>query len=741
MKRLFRSGGGRDRYLARLVAVALTVAFVALRGWDPAPLQILRLKTFDLYQRLAPRAFVEAPVVIVDLDEESLAAYGQWPWPRALVARLLDRLTALGAAAVGFDIVFAEPDRLSPARLGEGLVGIDSAVLAALARLPDGDRLFAEALRRGRAVLGQAMLTRSPDRGGAAPPARQAAVAEIGGDPRPALYAFAGTTRNLPALESAAAGLGSFTLRPEIDGLVRRVPLITRVGETLFPALVVEMLRVAVGASAIAVASDKAGVKWVKIGRRIRIPTDAQARAWINYAPHDRRRYVSAKAVLDGEVAPNRIKGRLVLVGTSAAGLLDIKATPIDDAMPGVEIHAQLLETILSGAYLKRPGYALGIEATALALVLMVLTWAIGRIGAVWSLLAVAAIVGVLVAGAWALYVGQGVLVDVAYLTIATLSLYGLLTYLHYVREQAARRQVRDAFARYMSPALVEQLAAHPERLKLGGEMREMTVLFCDIRGFTGISEQFKADPEGLTRLINRFLTPMTDLILDRRGTIDKYMGDCIMAFWNAPLDDPDHARHGCASALAMMEGITALNVDLAAEAEAAGRPHIPIRVGIGLNSGECCVGNMGSEQRFDYSVLGDDVNLASRLEGQSKTYGVDIVIGEATRTRARDFATLELDLIRVKGKDEAVRVFALLGDEALADDPAFTALAARHDEMLAAYRRQDWADARRFVAECRPVAASGLAALYDLYETRIATYEADPPGADWDGVFVATSK
>jgi adenylate cyclase len=318
------------------------------------------------------------------------------------------------------------------------------------------------------------------------------------------------------------------------------------------------------------------------------------------------------------------------------------------------------------------------------------------------------------------------------------------LTYSNYAREEAERRQVRDAFSRYMSPALVERLAEDPSRLKLGGEMRDMTLLFCDVRGFTTISEQFSSDPEGLTKLINRFLTPMTNVILERKGTIDKYMGDCIMAFWNAPLDDDLHSANACRSALAMIDCMKQVNVELKAEADEKGMRYFPLNVGIGLNSGNVCVGNMGSDQRFDYSVLGDSVNLASRLEGQSKTYGVTIVIGESTRNEAPDYAAIELDLIKVKGKTLPVRIFTLLGDSEVSASAAFQTLAARHQQMLDCYRGQDWASAQQALDDCRVLAqemGATLDGLYDLYQERLDTYRETPPGADWDGVFTATSK
>jgi adenylate cyclase len=311
------------------------------------------------------------------------------------------------------------------------------------------------------------------------------------------------------------------------------------------------------------------------------------------------------------------------------------------------------------------------------------------------------------------------------------------LFYRYWVVDRAGR-QVRSTFSRYLAPALVDILAAHPERLRLGGERRTMSLLFADIRGFTTISERFKADPEGLTHLINRFLTPMTDVILARRGTIDKYIGDCVMAFWNAPLDDPAHAQHACESALAMIAALDGVNRDLRQEAE--GLPYHPLRIGIGINSGDCVVGNMGSERRFDYSVLGDTVNLASRLESQSKTYGVDIVIGEATEGAISGLTVLELDRIAVKGKSEAVRIFTLLGDGDRAAAPEFRMQAERHAEMLRCYRARDWQGAQAALVACRELSPD-LSTLYDLYNSRIGDYAAHPPGPDWDGVFIATSK
>ena len=344
--------------------------------------------------------------------------------------------------------------------------------------------------------------------------------------------------------------------------------------------------------------------------------------------------------------------------------------------------------------------------------------------------------IALVLVGSWYGYDRFHFLTDPVLPSLTVLMVYLSSSGLRFLASERERRWVRSAFSQYLSPVLVEQLAAAPERLTLGGEMRELTLMFCDIRGFTTISERL--DPHGLTHVINGFLTPMTGIVLEHRGTIDKYIGDCLMAFWNAPLDDSEHARHAAQAALAMTEALPEVNRKLAADAAARGQEAPPIMVGIGLNSGQVCVGNMGSEQRFDYSVLGDAVNLASRLEAQSKTYGVTIVIAEDTQKEAPELAALELDLIRVKGKMRPVRIFTLLGDAALGASPAFKLWETAHDRLLAFYRERRWAEALAALSEARERAEGRLAAFYALYAERIARFEAEPPPREWDGVYVA---
>jgi adenylate cyclase len=447
------------------------------------------------------------------------------------------------------------------------------------------------------------------------------------------------------------------------------------------------------------------------------------------------------------------LERHIVLLGVSGVGLLDRKTTPLGPVL-GTEIHAQLIESIALRTLLVRPSYASRIE---LALVLASGLLVIGVLRYQRPLIASAGMLAIallLVGTEAGLFRFAGWLLDTLYSTGTALIPFGTMLGGNYIAAQRERRRlavelergrkeaafIQEAFGHYLAPDLVNLLMANPKRLQLGGETRELTLLFCDVRGFTSISESYKTNPQGLTRLINRFLTPMTDLIICHQGMIDKYMGDCIMAFWNAPVDVPNHANHACDSALAMVNQLASLNEELAAEAEAEGRPFHRIDVGIGLNSGECVVGNMGSDQRFDYSAMGDAVNLASRLEGQSKTYHVNIVIGEATREAAPSWAAVELDLLEVQGKREAVKIYALLGDAALAVTVEFQSLVECHDMMLACYRKQDWSGARAALGASRGRDAR-LDGLYNLYTDRIAHFEAYPPPPDWSGVYVALTK
>jgi adenylate cyclase len=463
----------------------------------------------------------------------------------------------------------------------------------------------------------------------------------------------------------------------------------------------------------------------------------------VHFARQDPSIYVSAVDVLEGNAPREKFDHKLVLIGTSAVGLNDIKTTPVSSAIPGVEIHAQVLEAALSKAFLSQPIYGIVFELGAAMLLGLLVTIFAPMFGPVVLVTVGALFASLLIGTSWYFYSQQKLLIDFTYPLMSTTAIYLFLIFSSFVREQAQRRQIRSAFGQYLSPALVEQLAHSPERLVLGGEEREMTIMFSDVRGFTTISESYKHDPQGLTTLMNRFLTPLTNAILARKGTIDKYMGDAIMAFWNAPIDDPQHQINACEAAVDMLQRIGELNKAREIEAQHGGHAYIPLNVGVGLNTGICVVGNMGSDLRFDYSVLGDSVNLASRLEGQSKEYGFPIIVGSQTALAVKDrFAILELDFIMVKGKKEPEVIYAIAGREDTAHSGRFQRLRNLTIEMLACYRSRDWDGALAAIERGRRTdEANALELLYNLYEARILNYQKNPPPDDWNGAFALMTK
>ena len=530
-----------------------------------------------------------------------------------------------------------------------------------------------------------------------------------------------------------------FSIDPEPDGIVRRVPVVMEAQGQLAPALTMEMLRVVSRAGAILIRADRAGVKTVAVPG-LEVPTDGRGRFWVYFNKRDPARSVSATDVLNGRVAPDRLRGRLVLIGTSATGLLDIKTTPVQPDMPGVEVHAQILENILTKSLLASPGYAIGAEIIAAVVFGLAIIVAAPMLPAAIVVALGAILIAGLIGISWYFFVGHHLLIDFTYPLISCWLIYLVLTFVNYFREQQQRQQIRSAFGFYLSPPLVEQLARSPEKLVLGGEERRMTILFSDVRGFTTISEHYKDDPQGLTHLMNRFLTPLTNAIIERKGTIDKYIGDAIMAFWNAPVDDDEHEANACDAALEMLARAEVLNGELKREAETTGGVYMPLRIGIGLNSGPCVVGNMGSDFRFNYSVLGDTVNLASRLESRTKDYRLSLVIGSRTADRAKEkFATMEIDLIQVKGKKQPELVFTVLGRAEVIEDPRCDELRDLNTQMLAAYRKQQWDELERLIERCRKLAGGfGVDGLYEMYKERIAVYRAEPPPPDWTGVYEA---
>jgi len=721
----------RKRLFVALTAGLVLVGVTLLRAADPGFVAAVRLIGFDGYQRLWPRPHQELPVRIVDIDERALAVHGQWPWRRDRLAELTDALTDMGAAAIAFDILFAEEDRLSPHRYLPELIGErpDLATPETLrAALPDTDARFAEAIAQGPVVLGFAVLPRT----GETRPPLKAGFAYSGADPTESLPAFASALTNLAPLQAAATGIGGISLsRLDTTGIVRRVPMLFSDGDRLYPSLALEALRVAQGARGhivrTATASGEldvgtAAVTDIKVGA-IPFPTTQDGELWVHFNADRPERYVSAADVLDParrDAVRARIEGRIVFVGTSSVGLLDIRATPLGELVPGVSVHAQATEQILSGAFLSRPDWADGAEIIATFLLGLAVIALVVTLGALWA----AAIGGVLAAGLYGgaihLFQTQGLLLDPVYPTAVTLFVvYAAATALLYVLTEREKRFVRAAFGQYLAPEMVKRLETAPDTLRLGGEMRDMTILFMDVRGFTPISEQLA--PTDLVAFLNDLLSPLSEEIQAEGGTIDKYIGDSIMAFWNAPMAVEDHARHACRAALAMLDRLDALNARDAFGFQARGLAAQTVRIGIGLNTGEACVGNMGSDRRFNYSVIGDAVNVAARIESSCKAVGADCLVSETTAKAAADFALLEADAIPLKGKSVAVRLFALVGDPDHAASDGFKRLAATHARLIKALSAGDAAAARAALETARAQAPARLEVFYDRFAARVA--------------------
>jgi len=732
-----------------IVALLVLVNALLLRAIDPVGLTRLRDVAFDSFQRIKPRTYHPAtPVRIVDIDEAALAEFGQWPWPRTIVARLVDKLTEKGAAAIAFDVVFSEPDRSSISRMVKDLVAYTDpeTVQKLAAAIQDNDKVLADAIAHSRVVLGFGF----DPHGGSQPPKRMFGTAFAGDDPSQFLPVQQGTVKPLAILEAAAKGNGS--VNTDVEGsVIRRVPMLFRVAgqEGLFPALSIEALRVAQGASTYVIKSSgassemsfgaKTGIVAIRTGD-IEARTDSRGRLALYDSGHREERFVSARAVLKDEVPPDKLDGQIVFIGTSAIGLKDLRSTPVDDSAPGVEVHAQLAEQMIEQEFLARPDFADGAEFLYLAAIGALFVFLLPRLSAGKMTIVAAIFIGIGLAVPWIAFSEYDLLFDPIYPPVTLAVIYVSGTALAFMRTERERAAIRGAFGLYLSPDQVERIARHPELLQLGGEMREITVMFTDVRGFTRISEQF--DPHGLTRFMNRILTPMTDLIRSHRGTIDKYMGDAIMAFWNAPLDVDRHAALACDTALAMQARLVELNEEWKAEAEAEGRGHIPVNIGIGLNTGQASVGNFGSTQRFTYSCLSDDVNLASRLEGQCKTYSVGIIIGDKTRLQVPDYAALEIDLVMVKGKTEPERVHALVGGLAVAQTPAYQELVQLQAAFLAQYRTGGFVEALDLIAGCEAAAAAvgWRQGYYDMMRVRVDGLIDDSPH-DWTGVYVAKEK
>lgn len=731
-----------------LLSMIVTGLFVLHAGgwWSFSFLHQLEYIAYDARLNLSLPGTVDNRVVIVDIDERSLRAEGQWPWPRNRLATLVDQLfDRYHIAVLGFDIVFAEPDRNDQVfkALLQGPLGQDAERRSELERLRrelDPDYRFAAALRDRAVVLGYFFNTRMSRDAGiqfGRLPNSVASIRDLGANDT-ALIEAVGYGANLPLLQDNARS-GGFFNSPLVDqdGVFRRIPLLARYHDYLYPQIALAMVRALlddppvelVMAAGYGADAHNRRLEAVQLGG-FNIPVDEVGAVLVPYrGPQGSFPYISAVEVLDGTADPSLLEGAIVLVGTTAAALLDLRATPVQNVYPGVEINANLITGILDHNFRTRPAYAAGLEITLL-LIVGLLGVLISWLSPLWALLLTWAVGGMLLGVNAYLWQIQALVAPLATPLVLLMILYVLLTSYNFFIKSRKERWITRLFGQYVPHEIVEEMSQRGERYSLEGESRQMTVLFSDIAGFTTLSEKF--EPRQLTQLMQCYLTPLTRIIHEHRGTIDKYIGDAIMAFWGAPLTDAEHARHAVAAALAMARGLRALDSDF----HARGWPSLWIRIGI--NSGMMSVGNMGSEFRMSYTVLGDAVNLASRLEGVAKQYGTTIVISEYTHALAPEYVCRELDRVRVKGRAQPVAIFEPLGlaDELSAEQNAELL---EYEAALDAYRQQDWSRAQAGFERLRERQPDCM--LYRVYWDRVAALRAEPPPPDWDGVFNLESK
>ncbi len=694
------------RLLPTLLGLLLVVVLTVLRIADPYPLQVARDVAFDSFQRLKPRTGPEGPVRVVDIDEASLSRFGQWPWPRDQLALLTQRLQQLGAAAIGYDVLFPEADRMSPSRLAKILPGVDPS------KLPDNDATFAAALAQSPSILGFSEASGGTPMTGVA----KSGFAISGDDPTPALPRITGAVVPLDNLRAAAPGLGSLSLESqESASAVRRLPLLWAAGTQLYPTLSVEALRLAAGITTIVVLGDTSGshtMDGLQFGP-FTVPTTANGDLWVYYRAPDPKLYVSAQAILGDDwqsQAPN-IQGEIVLIGTSASGLLDLHQTALGDIVPGVSIHAQAIDQIVLGSngvpgqFLSRADWVQGLELLSFVLAGIILVAVVLRLGPLAGFIVGGGLVAVIAGGAWVLFSNYGILVDPSFPAAGATLVYGAMIYFQFAIADRGRRDVRRAFGYYVAPELLAEIEKNSGKFELGGELKELTVMFSDMRGFTSFTE--KHTPHETVATLNTLFGALGRQIMDRFGTIDKFIGDAIMAFWNAPVDVPQHPRKAALSAIAMRETLEGLNAQRAFG-------DYQLAIGVGLATGVALVGNMGLETRFDYSIIGDPVNVASRVESECKAVGFDIVAAEPTALATPELAWLEAGSVHLKGKEHRLRVFILVGDEALAQTPTFKALAAAHDALIAALRHHA---AESELGACTTAAAAVSPKLAHFYE------------------------
>jgi adenylate cyclase len=682
-------------YLLKLFIVGgiILISMMSLRIIDPYPIEVIRLKGLDYYQRSQPKVKSEN-VVIIEIDEKSLEEKGQWPWPRTELAGGIKKAFENEAALVVLPIIFAEKDRMG------------------------GDPEFIDILQKVPVITSQSASVK----GKGVPVPR--GLASVGGQSDGWLYDYPSAIGPVKEIGESSAGVGMLLTAPELDGVVRRLPLIIQVKKETYPTLPLEILRVFGGEPSYQAKINEAGIQAVRVKGTPPINTDANGRVWVNFK-------YKFESISYTDADWSKVKGKIVVLALTAEGLANTVATPVGISQ-GYEVSMQTLQMLVDGNRLERKAELDLYELTVGATIGLLLILAAAYLGYVYNGVLITVLLCVPTAVGFYVFNKHGYLLDYTWPTLALFLPWVGAIFMRFVMEYKLKMQIKKQFGTYLAPALVEKLQKNPGLLQLGGDERELSIMFTDVRGFTAISEHYGKDVQGLTKIMNRYMTAMTKAILENDGTLDKYIGDAQMAFWNAPLDNPNHAKDAVKTALSMLKELDTFNSEIKNEGIPA------FGMGLGINTGDVVVGNMGSTQRFDYTCLGDHVNLASRLEGQSKSYGVRIIIGSKTYDMVKDeYKCVELDCIAVKGKKQGVNIYTILENQGM---PFQSAVFSVHSEFLNQYRMQNW-DKAISTAEVLMKHNKELVHYYEMMIERIEELRKSNLPPDWDGVFRATSK
>ena len=734
------------------IAVFVILTALVLFYIDAPFLRFMELKALDLRMISRGTSPVGGETVIAAIDEKSLSELGRWPWPRTTIAKLVDVLKGYGAKAVGFDIVFAEPDANSSLKTVDELsqevksVGIRDtriySLLEAKQKSADSDAILARSIEGAKNItLGYFFHTSAQEVGHLTEQQITAGEKDIansrfqmvrvrkGANESFLIHAYAAQP-SLTRLSSAARNSGYFNAFPDSDGTIRWSPLVIKSRENYYTSLALSLLVQYLDWPTATLNMAEYGVDSITLGK-IRIPTDEGGRLLINYlGPGKTFPHFAISDILGGRLPVDTFKGKIVLVGATATGIYDMRVTPFSAVYPGVEAHATVIDNILHQYFLIHSDWTRFLDVCTIIFVGLIVGLAVPRMKAVAGIFLSLTLIGIFIAANTAIFVRYNVWMNLIYPALTMLTIYIGITVHRYVTEERERKKIRGAFQYYLTASVVNEILKDPSKLKLGGDKKHLSVLFSDIRGFTSISE--KLSPEELVHLLNEYLTAMTDVVFKYDGLLDKYIGDAIMAVFGAPLHQPDHALRACRTGIEMMSALRRLREKWATE----GRPDV--NIGVGINSGDMVVGNMGSEMRFDYTVMGDSVNLASRLEGTNKEYGTNIIISEFTYEMVKDeLFCRKLDAVRVKGKNLPVRIFELLGERR--DAHLWQEFVGRFESGLAKYRAGNWDEAIAEFKGVLDVRPEDIPAR--MYIDRCEALKANPPDGEWDGVFTMTKK